>query len=96
VAVDRTHRLWLGTLNAHVRAVHAHEVAAALSERIGDTIVGAIEARRAASERTAYAYAVAEHPEWSVDRCVGITGEREERVGAGAGYVAGAGDRERA
>jgi hypothetical protein len=67
VSLDRTHRLWLGALNAHVRAMHAHEVAAALFERIGDTPRATIESRRAATERTAYAHAAAKHPEWSAD-----------------------------
>lgn len=50
-----------------MRAVHAHEVAAALFERMGDTPSATIESRLAATERLAYAHAAAKHPEWSAD-----------------------------
>ena len=36
-------------------------------ERMGDTPRAAIESRRAATERVAYAHAAAKHPEWSAD-----------------------------
>jgi hypothetical protein len=72
VSVDRTRRLWLGALNGHVRAVHAHQVAAALFERIGDAPGAAVESRRAATERIAYVHAAMEHPEWSVDVSFGL------------------------
>jgi hypothetical protein len=93
VTVDRTHRVWLQILNAHVRAVHAHEVAAALFERIGDPSRAEIESRRAATERHAYARAVAEHPEWSVDGSFGLLRERGRRVGTWGVRVAGPGER---
>jgi hypothetical protein len=67
MAADRTHRLWLQALNAHVRAVHAHEATAALFHRMGDAQCAAIAAHRAAGERLAYAHAAAKHPEWSAD-----------------------------
>jgi hypothetical protein len=67
MAADRTHRLWLQALNAHVRAVHAHEATAALFQRMGDVQCAAIESRRAAGERIAYIHAAAQHPEWSAD-----------------------------
>lgn len=91
MSVDRTHRLWLRALNAHVRAVHAHEVAAALFERMGDTPRAAVESRLAATERSAYAHAAAKHPEWSADVSfvlkarhatgVGNVGDRALRLG---------------
>lgn len=59
--------MWLRALNTHVRAVHAHEVAAALFERMGDKLSADIASRRAATERSAYAQAAAKHPEWSAD-----------------------------
>ena len=93
MAVDRTRCLWLGILNAHVRAVHAHEAAAALFERMGETTCAAIESERAATERVAYAHAAAQHPEWSVDVSFGLVGVREAGVAAGARYAHGRGDR---
>jgi hypothetical protein len=94
VTVDQTHRVWLEILNAHVRAVHAHEVAAAaLFERIGDPSSAEIESRRAATERSAYAHAVAEHPEWSVDGFFGLLRERGRRVATWGVRVAGPGER---
>ena len=84
MSVDRTRSLWLGALNAHVRAIHAHEVAAGLFERIGDTTCAAIESERAATERMAYAHAAAQHPEWSVDLSFGLAGHRRATAGAGA------------
>lgn len=83
MAADRTHRLWLHTLNAHVRAVHAHEAAAALFDRMGDAHCAAIASRRAAGERIAYAHTAAQHPEWSADVSSTLT----------ARYAAGVGDR---
>lgn len=80
MAVDRTHRLWLRALDAHVRAVHAHEVAAALFERMGDAPRAAVESRRADTERIAYAHAAAQHPEWSADVSITLTA----RDGTGA------------
>jgi hypothetical protein len=93
MVVDRTHRLWLGALNAHVRAVHAHEIAAAFSARTGDTLRAEIESQRAAAERIAYARAAARHPEWSGDVSVGLMGVRAAGAGAVAGYATGRGDR---
>jgi hypothetical protein len=93
VTVDRPHRVWLQILNAHARAVHAHEVAAALFERIGDTSSAEIESRRAATERNAYAHAVAEHPEWSVDGSFRLLHSCERRVGTLAVHTAGPGER---
>ena len=81
VSVDRTRRLWLRALNAHVRAVHAHEVAAVLFERIGDAPCAQIESRRAATERIAYADAAAKHPEWSADVSFTLMGDPAEAVG---------------
>jgi len=81
MAADRTHRLWLHALNAHVRAVHAHEVAAALFERMGDTPRAAVESRRAATELSAYVHAAEEHPEWSVD----VSFKLKARHAAGVG-----------
>jgi hypothetical protein len=82
VEVDRTRRLWLGALNAHVRAVHTYEIAAALFERLGDSPRADIELRRAASERVAYANAAAQHPEWAVDVSVGLVGVPHAPLGA--------------
>lgn len=89
--VDRTRRLWLGALDAHVRAVHAHEVAAALFERMGDPSCAEIESRRAASERVAYARAAARHPDWSVDVSVGLVRLPDAGLGASAGRASGPG-----
>lgn len=86
MTVDRTRRLWLGALNAHVRAVHEHEIAATLFERIGDRSRAEIESQWAASERIAYEDAAARHPEWSVDVSVGLLRVGEARLGAGARY----------
>jgi hypothetical protein len=82
MSVERTRRLWLAALNAHVRAVHAHEVAAGLFERIGDPTRAAIESDRAATERIAYAHAAAQHPEWSVDLSFGLVDGRQPGAGA--------------
>jgi hypothetical protein len=79
MAADRTHRLWLQALNAHVRAVHAHEVTAALFQRMGDLPRAAVESRRADTARLAYADAAAKHPEWSAD--VSFTLVRHHAVG---------------
>jgi hypothetical protein len=73
MAADRTHRLWLHALTAHVRAVHAHEATAALFQRMGDAQCAAIESRRAASERIAYTHTAAQHPEWSADVSMTLT-----------------------
>ncbi|HTX13258.1 MAG TPA: hypothetical protein VME22_31870 [Solirubrobacteraceae bacterium] len=81
MVVDQTRRLWLGTLNAHVRAVHAHEIAASLFERIGDISRAHIESGLAASERVAYAQAAARHPEWVADVSVGLVGSPEAALG---------------
>ncbi|HUA43950.1 MAG TPA: hypothetical protein VMA77_01905 [Solirubrobacteraceae bacterium] len=80
--MDRTRHLWLVALNAHVRAVHAHEIAAALFDRLGDGSRADIELQRAASERLAYAHAAAQHPEWAVDVSVGLVRVRGPRLGA--------------
>jgi len=83
VSVDRTHRLWHKALDAHARAVHAHEVAAALSARMGDTPRAATESRRANTERLAYAHAAAKHPEWSADVSLTLMDRRAAGLGAG-------------
>ncbi len=70
--MDQARRLWLGALKAHVRAVHSHEVAAALFERLGDETRAAVESQRAASERIRYADRAARHPEWSADVALGV------------------------
>lgn len=93
MAVDRTRRLWLGALNAHVRALHAHEIAAAYFARTGDSSRAGIEFRRAASERDAYARVAARHPEWSVDVSVGLVAVGEADVGAVARYGSGSHER---
>jgi hypothetical protein len=80
-AADRTHRLWLQALNAHARTVHAHEVTAALFQRMGDAPRAAVESRRADTERLAYADAAAKHPEWSAD--VAFTLARQHAVAVG-------------
>ena len=84
MSVDRTRRLWLRALNAHVRAIHAHELTAGLFERIGDTTCAAIASQRAAAERIAYAHAAAQHPEWSVDVSFGLIDDRHPGAGAGS------------
>jgi hypothetical protein len=61
--------------------VHAHEVAAALFERMGDAPRAAVESRRATAERVAYADAAAKHPEWSAD--VSFTLMRRHAAGVG-------------
>jgi hypothetical protein len=62
--------------------MHAHEVAAASFERMGDGTGSAIASRRAAAERIAYVHAATEHPEWSVDVSFGLM--RGQRVGVRA------------
>jgi hypothetical protein len=64
--------------------VHAHEVAAALFERMGDTPRAAVESRRAATERSAYAQAAAKHPEWSADVSFMLKARHAARVGDGS------------
>jgi hypothetical protein len=81
MAADRTHRLWLQGLNAHVRAVHAHEATAALFQRMGEAQCAAIESRRAAGERIAYAHAAAQHPEWSADVSITLTARHAAGIG---------------
>ena len=90
MAADRTHRLWLRALDAHVRAVHAHEVAATLFERMGDAPRAAVESRRADTERSAYAHAAAQHPEWSAD--VSITLMARHAAAPGARALVGRGN----
>jgi hypothetical protein len=82
MTVDRTRRLWLLDMNAHVRAMHAHEVAARLFERIGDSTCAALASERAVSERMAYTDTAAEHPEWSVDVSFGLTDVHRADAGA--------------
>lgn len=60
--------------------MHAHQVAAALFERIGDAPGAAVESRRAATERIAYADAATEHPEWSADVSFGLMRGQEAGV----------------
>jgi hypothetical protein len=74
--VDRARRAWLLAMNANVRAVHAHQVAAALYERVGDRTRAQIESERAVIERRAYVHAAAQHPEWSADLSSGLLDSR--------------------
>lgn len=80
VAVDRMRRSWIGDLDAHIRAVHAHEAAAAFFDRMGDATRAAIESQRAATERRAYARAAAQHPEWSADVSFGLMRRHDRGV----------------
>ena len=79
-------------MDAHVRAVHAHEVAAVLYERLGDTARAGIESDRAVFERAAYAAAAAQHPEWSSDLSFGVLRSASASVDIGRdGFASPAG-----
>jgi hypothetical protein len=58
MSLDRVERVWLRTLDAHLRSAHAHEVAADLSARRRDPVRAAVEWERAAAERSAHAEAL--------------------------------------
>jgi hypothetical protein len=92
MASDRTHRLWLQTLNAHVRAVHAHEATATLFHRMGFAQCATIESHRAAGERIAYAHAAAQHPEWSADVSITLAASHAAGIGGRVPPVGQAGD----
>ena len=65
MSLNRMQQVWLRGLDAQMRSAHAHELAAALSARMRESVRAAVALERAAAERSAHAAACRAHPEWA-------------------------------